>query len=110
MNNVLRLCLFRAGLFNLAATTESGLFVLSPNSAGQRYSIPPIIIRAVQFIPTKAAATRCCWVINGVEHHVVKARIWSDHRVVNGSAALTMMMWILRKCGACDHCEDAKSS
>jgi hypothetical protein len=94
----------------LAATTESGLFVLSPNSAGQRYSIRPIIIRAVQFIPTKAAATRCRWVIKGVEHHVVKARIWTGRHVVNGSAALTMMMWLLRKCGAFDHCEDANSS
>src|SRR5215831_6321262 len=85
------------------------------------------IIRALQFIITNTAATRCCWVISGVDHHVVNvaslARIWSDHHVVNVAAArtngtestylqrrMTVMMRLLRKCGAREHCEDAKRS
>jgi len=85
-----------------------------------------VSIFALQFIKTNTAATRCCWVIKGVDHHVVNvaslARIWSDQHVVNGSAALTngdrrqrcmtmmmMMMRLLRKCGAREHREDAKS-
>src|SRR5262249_11007208 len=99
--------------------------------ARQPYSIP--INVADQFIITNTAATRQCGVIiwsgairTWIDHHVVNvaslARIWSDHHVVNSSAArtngtdvtylqrrMTMMMRLLRKCGALEHSEDAKS-